>query len=62
MNIRELLKQWEPFNPEEAAQQLCDCTQAYDEALQLRSEAKTMTELAFILDRLLAILGRILGR
>ena len=41
---------------------LYDCNQAYDEALRLRSEAKTMTELAFILDRLLAILGRILGR
>ena len=41
---------------------LYDCTQAYDEALQLRSEAKTITELVFILDRLLAILGRILGR
>lgn len=39
-----------------------DCTQAYQEAAQLRSEAKTMTELVFILDRPLAILGRILGR
>lgn len=38
-----------------------DCEQAYDEAAQLRSEAKAMTELVFILDRLLAILGRILG-
>ena len=39
-----------------------DCQQAYQEAAQLRSQAKTMTELVFILDRLLAILGRILGR
>ena len=62
MNIKELFKQWESFNPEEAAQQLYDCTQAYDEAAQLRSEAKTMEELAFIRDRLLAILGRTLGR
>ena len=41
---------------------LYDINQAYDEALQLRSEAKNTDELAFVFDRLLAILGRILGR
>ena len=62
MNITEILNSWTPSGSEEPAQQLYDIDQAYDEALQLRSEAKTMTELVFIHDRLLAILGRILGR
>ena len=62
MNITEILNSWTPSDSKEPAQQLYDCTQTYDEALQLRSEAKTMTELVFILDRLLAIQGRILGR